>query len=132
MLVPGALQHLNLSILAIIVLSLFVVRPLAIWLSLLGTDASPVTRLFFGWFGPRGLATALFAILILEKVTDDLADPVLAIAINAVWISALLHGLSAAPAAKWYAAAVGKMGECPEAEEIENSAKPLVTTGNQS
>jgi len=131
-LVPGALQHLDLNSLAIILLSLFVVRPLAIWLSLLGTDASPVTRLFFGWFGPRGLATALFALLILEQVTDDLAEPVLAIAINAVWISALLHGLSAAPAAKWYSAAVGKMGECPEAEEIENSAKPLVTTGNQS
>ena len=131
-LVPGALQHLTLNSLAIILISLFVVRPLAIWFSLIGTDASPVTRLFFGWFGPRGLATALFALLILEQVTDDLAEPVLALAINTVWISALLHGLSAAPAAKWYAAIVDAKGTCAEAEEIENSAKPLVTINKQS
>lgn len=128
-LVPDALRHLTLSSLAIILLSLFVVRPVAIWLSLLGTDASPVTRLFFGWFGPRGLATALFALLILEQVAHDLAEPVLALAVNAVWISALLHGLSAAPAAKWYAAKVGAMGACPETKKIESSAKPLVTMG---
>ena len=128
-LVPDAIQHLTLASLAIILPSLFVVRPLAIWLSLLGTDASPVTRLFFGWFGPRGLATALFALLILEQMTHDLAEPVLALAINAVWISALLHGLSAAPAAKWYAAKVGAMGACPETEKIESSAKPPITMG---
>ena len=128
-LVPDAIQHLTLASLAIILPSLFVVRPLAIWLSLLGTDASPVTRLFFGWFGPRGLATALFALLILEQMTHDLAEPVLALAINAVWISALLHGLSAAPAAKWYAAKVGAMGACPETEKIESSAEPPITTG---
>jgi len=126
-LVPDALQHLDLNSLAIIGFSLFVIRPLAIWISLIGTDASPVTRLFFGWFGPRGLATALFVLLILEQVTDDLAEPVLSIAVNAVWISALLHGLSAVPAAKWYAAIVGAMGTCAENEEIENSAKPLIT-----
>ena len=126
-LVPEALQHLTPSTLAIILISLFIVRPLAIWISLLGTDASPMTRLFFGWFGPRGLATALFALLIVERISHELAEPVLALAVNAVWISALLHGLSANPAAKWYAATVRKMGECAETEKIESSAKPLVT-----
>lgn len=131
-LVPDALQHLTPTNLAIILVSLFVVRPLAIWLSLIGTDASPLTRIFFGWFGPRGLATALFALLILPKISHDLAEPILAIAINAVWISALLHGLSATPAARWYAAKVGAMGPCPETEPITVSAKPLVTIGNKS
>ena len=129
-LVPDALSHLDGASLAIILVSLFVVRPVAIWVSLLGTDAAPVTRLFFGWFGPRGLATALFALLILKQVSHELAEPVLALAINAVWISALLHGLSAAPAAKWYAAIVGGMGKCAETEKIETSAKPLITHGN--
>ncbi len=126
-LVPEALTHLTWTSLAIILPSLFVVRPLAIWLSLLGTDAAPVTRLFFGWFGPRGLATALFALLILEQVSDELAEPVLALAVNAVWISALLHGVSATPAAKWYARKITLMGKCPEVEDIESSAKPLIT-----
>ncbi len=131
-LVPEALNNLTLTNLAIILISLFVVRPLAIWLSLIGTDASPLTRIFFGWFGPRGLATALFALLILPQISRELAEPILAIAVNAVWISALLHGLSATPAARWYAAKVGAMGACPETEQITDSAKPLVTIGKSN
>ena len=126
-LVPEAIQHLTWSSLAIILISLFIVRPLAIWLSLIGTDAAPITRLFFGWFGPRGLATALFALLILEQITDELSAPVLALAVNAVWISALLHGISAMPAAKRYARIVERMGPCAETQAIDGSAKPLVT-----
>lgn len=126
-LVPQALQHLTPAHLALILISLFIVRPLAIWISLIGTDASPLTRIFFGWFGPRGLATALFALLILQQISHEFAEPILALAVNAVWISALLHGLSAIPAAKWYAAKVGAMGECAETQKIKDSAKPLVT-----
>lgn len=129
-LVPEAVGHLTPASLAIILISLFFVRPLAIWISLIGTDASPTTRIFFGWFGPRGLATALFALLILPQIDHVLAEPVLALAINAVWISALLHGLSAMPAARWYAARVRSMGDCPETEQIAASAKPLVTLEN--
>ena len=130
-LVPDALHHLSANALAIILVSLFVVRPLAVWLSLVGTDASPVTRLFFGWFGPRGLATVLFALLIVEQVADEIAEPVLAIAVNAVWISAILHGISAAPAARWYGRHVEAMGFAPEMSAIETSAKPLVTRSDR-
>ena len=126
-LMPEALNQLTWSTLAIILISLFVVRPFAIWLSLAGTDASATTRLFFGWFGPRGLATALFALLIVQKIDHDLAEPILAIAVNTVWISALLHGLSASPGAKWYAARIKKLGDCPETKPIKSSAKPLIT-----
>jgi len=126
-LVPEAVTHLTVSGLALILLSLLVVRPLAVWLSLTGTDAAPLTRLFFGWFGPRGLATALFALLVVPQIDREMAEPILALAVNAVWISALLHGLSAVPAATWYAAYVKKMGDCAEIEPVAESAKPLVT-----
>jgi len=101
-LLPKAITLLTLSMAILIGLSLFVIRPLAIWISLIGTDASPRTRLFLGWFGPRGLATALFALLIVGDINQTYAEPVLVIAINAVWISALLHGISAAPWARRY------------------------------
>jgi NhaP-type Na+/H+ or K+/H+ antiporter len=100
-LLPDALHHLYLPILALICLSLFVIRPLAMSVSLIGSDAQPLTRLFFGWFGPRGLATALFALLIVGDINRVYSELVLVIAINAVWISALLHGVSAAPGAAW-------------------------------
>lgn len=102
-LVPEALGNLTWRIFALIMVSLLLVRPVAVYLSLIGTDAAPGTRLFFGWFGPRGLATALFALLVVPRIDPGLSEPVLNIAINAVWISAVLHGLSAAPGADLYA-----------------------------
>ncbi|MEP2942977.1 MAG: cation:proton antiporter [Hyphomicrobiales bacterium] len=113
-LVPDAIAHLSWSTLAIILVSLFIVRPLAIWLSLMGTDASPLTRIFFGWFGPRGLATALFALMVVGEIDSEFAEPILHLAVNAVWISALLHGLTAVPGANWYAARVKALGKCAE------------------
>ncbi|MEP3232290.1 MAG: sodium:proton antiporter [Hyphomicrobiales bacterium] len=113
-LVPEAIHHLSVPVLAIIFLSLFVVRPLSIWISLIKTDAQPTTRLFFGWFGPRGLATALFALLIVPMVGHELAEPILYLAVNAVWISALLHGLSAVPGANWYGSWYSKKSKSDE------------------
>ncbi|MEM7775322.1 MAG: cation:proton antiporter, partial [Pseudomonadota bacterium] len=126
-LVPEAIEHLTLATLGLILVSLIVVRPVAIWLSLIGTDASAPSRLFFGWFGPRGLATALFALLVVGQIDHAYAEPILAIAINAVWISAVLHGLSALPGARLYAARVADMGDCAERLPVDVSAKPLVT-----
>lgn len=102
-LVPEAIAHLTLPMLGLILVSLFVIRPLAIWLSLSRTDAPPITRMFFGWFGPRGLATALFALLVVEQLPHQLGETILHLAINAVWMSAILHGVTAAPGARWYA-----------------------------
>jgi NhaP-type Na+/H+ or K+/H+ antiporter len=101
-LLPQAIENISWQVAGYILVSLFLVRPLAIYLSLIGTTAKPITRLFFGWFGPRGLATALFALLVSKEILNDYSHSVLVIAINAVWISAFLHGITAAPGANWY------------------------------
>ncbi|MEL7139053.1 MAG: cation:proton antiporter [Pseudomonadota bacterium] len=88
----------------LILASLLVVRPVAIWLSLTGSDAPPPVRAFMGWFGPRGLATALFALIVLdefEMLTHG--HEILTIAVLAVLASTLLHGVTAAPGAGWIA-----------------------------
>jgi len=108
-LLPEAISELSWSVTIYILLSLFIVRPMAIYISLLGTDSAKLTRLFFGWFGPRGLATALFALLVTEEIQLEYAQAVIVLAVNAVWISALLHGLTAASGANWYGRKV-KMG----------------------
>ncbi|WP_163835555.1 cation:proton antiporter [Spartinivicinus ruber] len=102
-LLPNAIELLTLPMAIYIMMSLFVVRPLAIYLSLLGTQTQQLTRLFFGWFGPRGLATALFALIVTEELQQEFAHSVLVLSINAVWMSALLHGMTAVPGAEWYA-----------------------------
>ncbi len=131
-LVPEAVAHLTVPMLAMILLSLFVLRPVAVWLSLIGTDAAPVTRLFFGWFGPRGLATALFALVIIDDLPVELAEPILHTAVNAVWISALLHGATAAPGARWYGRRIAALSSAPEMRDIAQSAKPLISRDHPS
>jgi len=113
-LVPDAIAHLTAPMLGLILISLLVVRPFAIWLSLLGTDAHLITKAFFGWFGPRGLATALFALLVMENLPHVLGQDILHLAINTVWISSILHGVTAAPGARWYAAKTKQMAPCAE------------------
>jgi NhaP-type Na+/H+ or K+/H+ antiporter len=112
-LVPDAIMHLTGPMLVMILVSLFVIRPLAIWLSLLGSGADTATKLFFGWFGPRGLATALFALLVVGEI-GSIADDIVVLAVNAVWISAVLHGISAVPLARRYAARMNRIGPMPD------------------
>ncbi len=124
-LLPDAIARAEPGVVVAGIVSLVAVRPLAIWLSLLGTDAAPITRLFFGWFGPRGLASALFALLIVPQLDAEMADAVLAAAVLVVGISAVLHGMTAAPAAVWYGRHVRGGGDRPETMPIESSAMPL-------
>jgi NhaP-type Na+/H+ or K+/H+ antiporter len=126
-LVPDAIAHLTLDMALLIVGSLLIVRPVAIWISLLGTDASPTTRLFFGWFGPRGLATALFALLVVEQLDHSQGETIVHFAINAVWISAILHGISAAPGAHVYARRIAAQSTPAEMLPVEHSTEAIKT-----
>ena len=87
------------------VLSLTVVRMVPVALSLIGSGLDRRTVLFVGWFGPRGLASLVFALLALEDVGPAADEAVAAIAAT-VLFSVLAHGLTATPLAKRYGQAV--------------------------
>ena len=77
-LLPVAFDHFSVSILAYALLSLTVVRMLPVALALTGTGLDRPTVLFVGWFGPRGLASVVFALLAVEetrRVVDRWARP---------------------------------------------------------
>ncbi|MEO0996937.1 MAG: cation:proton antiporter [Pseudomonadota bacterium] len=115
---PEALAHLNGAIVGYAVLSLTVVRMLPIALSLLGSRVKPVTILFLGWFGPRGLASILFALLIVEEAGLPAGDTILTVTVVTVGLSALLHGATAAPFARRYAMLASRAGECEESKPV--------------
>jgi len=117
-LLPEGIAHMNPVILLYAVLSLTVIRMIPIAISLLGTGLSLPTQLFLGWFGPRGLASILFVLLILEE--SDLAhrDELLTVTVLTVALSALLHGVSAAPLASLYGRMAARMGECEETQSV--------------
>lgn len=117
-LLPEGLAHLSPSNVLYAILSLTVVRMIPIAISLLGSGVRLPTQLFLGWFGPRGLASILFVLLILEESEFPHRDQLLSITVITVALSALLHGVSAAPLAKLFGRLVGRMGECEESRAV--------------
>lgn len=84
-------------------LSLTAVRMLPISLALLGTGLRPVTHLYLGWFGPRGLASMVFALLIVEESGLPVAEELFDIVTLTVLLSVVLHGATASVGARRYA-----------------------------
>ncbi len=82
--------------------SLVLVRPLAIGASLLGSGLRKETVGFFGWFGPRGLASILFGLAAVEHAHDVDLGPVFTVMSWTVLSSVVVHGLSATPGAAAY------------------------------
>ncbi len=103
-LVPVAFENFDLAVLGYALLSLTVVRMIPVALSLLGTDLDRETALFMGWFGPRGLASVVFALLAVEELGETPAvAPALAAVSLTVLLSVVLHGVSAGPLGSRYA-----------------------------
>jgi NhaP-type Na+/H+ or K+/H+ antiporter len=99
--VPIVVNRMSGSVLLYAVLSLTVVRMAPVALALVGTGLDRATVLFVGWFGPRGLASLLFALLALEEL-GSAADEAVAVIAATVFLSVLAHGLTAAPFAARY------------------------------
>ena len=96
-LAPIGFEHANIKTLALAILFLTVVRMLPIWLSLMGSGLSSYEKLFLGWFGPRGLASILFALLVLEEFHIPGGDEIVACVVLTVLLSIVAHGLTANP-----------------------------------
>jgi NhaP-type Na+/H+ or K+/H+ antiporter len=83
---------------AIVLFTLVLARPLAVLVSLIGTRTDLATRLFMGWFGPKGVATMTFSLLVLGEGIAD-GQRIFNIAALAVFVSILVHGLTDTPGA---------------------------------
>jgi NhaP-type Na+/H+ or K+/H+ antiporter len=101
--VPDALAHgVGGDVLLYALLSLTVVRMLPVAVSLIGSGLAPATVAFLGWFGPRGLASILFALLIVEGGRLSSGALVESTVVLAVLMSTFLHGVTAYPLARRY------------------------------
>jgi sodium/hydrogen antiporter len=76
-----------------------VLRLLPVALALLGSGFDRYSVLFIGWFGPRGLASVIFALLALEGLGTAGRELVAVIALT-VLFSVVLHGVTAGPLAR--------------------------------
>lgn len=93
-------DYLTWQVVVYSLLSLTVIRMLPMFLALIGTGEASADRLFLGWFGPRGLASIVFLIIVLNQNTEG--NGTLAVTVVCtVTLSILLHGLTANPLAGW-------------------------------
>jgi NhaP-type Na+/H+ or K+/H+ antiporter len=120
----SALFNSGWAAVAIVAATFLLIRPASILVSLIGVRLSLPAKLFIGWFGPKGVATMAFSLLILARQITA-GEQIFDIAALAVFTSIIAHGLSDHPAAEWMArhaeperlreeAAAPRRGEPPE------------------
>ena len=116
-----------LATLALAALAIFVIRPLVVWLVLrLGrAGLSRYARQFIGWFGPRGLNSLLFALLVVEQAVPG-GEQLFAVIGVVVLVSVVAHGVTATPFSRWYAR---KASQETLAEERAGTAAELFAQG---
>jgi sodium/hydrogen antiporter len=119
------------------VLSLTVIRMLPVAVALVGTGLGRATVAFVGWFGPRGLASVVFALLALEDLGETAAKPAVTVISFTVLLSVIAHGLTADPLAKRYGPRLGGAAGPPGAVQLtpvpeRRLIRRLPATGHQA
>ena len=80
-----------------------VIRPLGVWLAMLGGDLPKATSSLMGWFGIKGLGSIYYLAYSLgEGVKGDTAEQIAWITYTVVILSVIAHGISASPLMAWY------------------------------
>ncbi len=119
-LIVPVIQRATPEMLVYAVLSLTVVRMLPVALVMLRTGFAPASMLYVGWFGPRGLASIVFATVVVEEAVPG-ATALIDVVLLTVAISMVVHGVTAAWGAAryatWFEAAAARNPDIPEAAE---------------
>jgi NhaP-type Na+/H+ or K+/H+ antiporter len=98
-----ALGELSWNLILYAVLSLTAVRILPVAIAMLGSGARAPTIAFLGWFGPRGLASIVFAVIVIEESNLPHEHLIVLAIYLTVGLSVFAHGITAAPLADRYA-----------------------------
>jgi NhaP-type Na+/H+ or K+/H+ antiporter len=131
-LVP-AMKMLNWPMVLYAILSLTVVRMVPVAVALVGTRLGWATVSLVAWFGPRGLASVVFALLALEELGSPTAGRAVAVITITVLLSVVLHGVTAEPLAARYARLLARrtadhagaqMPDMPERRLIRRNSPP--------
>jgi NhaP-type Na+/H+ or K+/H+ antiporter len=86
----------------VVVVTLLVARPVAVWLALAGAHVPRDDKAFIAWFGPKGVATMTFSLLVLNETIPE-GSRIFNLAALAVMCSIVAHGVTDTPGADWIA-----------------------------
>jgi NhaP-type Na+/H+ or K+/H+ antiporter len=102
------------------IVSLAFVRMIPVFISLIGTDLKFPTRVFIGWFGPRGLASLVFIGTVVLDAGVESTREIVTVGAVTVALSVLLHGVSAWPASNRYGAWYARTDEHVDIDMVES------------
>lgn len=94
--VANSLGFLGWNVVLYSALSLTVIRMLPVFIAMTGMGLRLDDKLFIGWFGPRGLASIVFAVIVLNEHLPG-GDTITMTVVCTITLSVLAHGLSANP-----------------------------------
>jgi NhaP-type Na+/H+ or K+/H+ antiporter len=101
-LVPATIHYWDIRAWIYAVLSLTVIRMIPVALSLIGSKLDWPSVSFMGWFGPRGIASILYLLIVVGRIGKSGYEYMLSVIALTVLLSVFLHGLSAVPLAHIY------------------------------
>jgi NhaP-type Na+/H+ or K+/H+ antiporter len=87
---------------AVAVVTLLVARTVAVWIALAGTGVDRAEKAFMAWFGPKGVATMTFSLLVLAEAIPQ-GERIFNLAALTVVCSIVVHGVTDTPGAEWLA-----------------------------
>lgn len=99
-----AFTNLTPSIIVFVVLFFILIRPVSVWIGLLGAPVSQDQRMLMSWFGIRGIGSIYYLMYAINHgLPFELAEPIVAITLATVTVSIVLHGISVTPLMAIYA-----------------------------
>ncbi len=115
----AALDDLTWRVALYAVLGVSIIRFVPVAISLIGMRLHYETVVFLSWFGPRGLASIVFGLLVLETTEISGREEIFLVAVCTVLLSVVAHGLTAQPGARWYGQRTEIMAEAPGRPELQ-------------
>jgi NhaP-type Na+/H+ or K+/H+ antiporter len=110
LIVATGFDHSVPPLIAFVAFALLIARPVAVLLALLRTGLPRSERRFMAWFGPKGVASMLFALFVLKSGVDH-GELIFDVAAIAIICSIVAHGLTDTVGARWLARRAGIRGE---------------------
>lgn len=116
--IDALLPEFEWSMMIYAVLSLTVVRMVPMILSLIGTDIPLLEKFFLGWFGPRGLASLVFGVIVIHAELPG-ARFIAGVIVCTVFLSVLAHGVTANPCSKALASYLNRRSPGTETDSVK-------------
>ena len=106
LIVATGFHHSIPPLVVFVLFALLLARPAAVLLSFLRTGIPRSEKLFVAWFGPKGVASMLFALFVLKSGVGE-GELIFDVAAITIIASIVAHGLTDTVGARWMAERTG-------------------------